>query len=84
MEEDKTASPYSGPAHSSIAGEPGKVRPMPFTVYGEHPGGGHSEFTRDTATGAASRPPISWAMDGRAFILAMKGAKSSGLIGSIS
>ncbi len=26
---------------------------MPFTVYGEHPGGGgHSEFTRDTATGA--------------------------------
>jgi hypothetical protein len=26
---------------------------MPFTVFGEHPdGGGHSKFTRDTATGA--------------------------------
>jgi hypothetical protein len=31
----------------------GKVRPMPFTVYGENPGGGRrSKFTRDTATGA--------------------------------
>jgi hypothetical protein len=53
MQEDKTTSPYWGPAHSArIAGEPGKVRPMSFTVYGEHPGGGHSEFTRDTAIGA--------------------------------
>jgi hypothetical protein len=25
---------------------------MPFKVYGKHPGGGHLEFTRDTATGA--------------------------------
>ena len=45
--------PTGDTAHSiRIAGEPGKVRPMPFTVYGEHPGGGHSEYTRDTAIGA--------------------------------
>jgi hypothetical protein len=31
----------------------GKVHPMSFTVYCEHPGsGGHSEFVRESAAGA--------------------------------
>ncbi len=57
---------------------------MPFTVYGEHPGGGHSEYTRDTAIGAVFKAADLMGDGWTSVHIGDEGAKFSGLINSIS